>query len=349
MAMFCHAINAQHEHHQNTQHTHDQMDHSMHQSHKHTSSLEAPVSVMGSHMHEKGSWMVSYRYMAMNMEDLLQGSDAISNQEVYGLGYMVTPLKMDMNMHMVGVMYAPTEKLTLMSMINIVENDMDMQMKNMMSGMLMPFATSSSGFGDIKIAGLYSLFNKEKSRLHGQFGISIPTGSIDNKDTTPMSGANEMILPYPMQIGSGTVDSEVGLTYAGLCNSFSWGHQLKGVLRFGENSNDYRLGNQYTLDNWIAVKTFDWMSFSGRIEGAIIDKISGANPDLMPMMVTTANTENSGGTFLNAGLGLNTYVLKGAFKDLQLGAEYELPLYQDVNGVQLKQQEVVTLGLLYSF
>ena len=31
----------------------------------------APISVMGDHMHEMGEWMVSYRYMTMDMNGLL--------------------------------------------------------------------------------------------------------------------------------------------------------------------------------------------------------------------------------------------------------------------------------------
>jgi len=31
----------------------------------------APISVMGDHMHKMGEWMVSYRYMSMEMEGLL--------------------------------------------------------------------------------------------------------------------------------------------------------------------------------------------------------------------------------------------------------------------------------------
>ena len=34
----------------------------------------APISVMGDHMHEMGEWMVSYRYMSMEMEGLIDGS-----------------------------------------------------------------------------------------------------------------------------------------------------------------------------------------------------------------------------------------------------------------------------------
>ena len=41
----------------------------------------APISVMGDHMHAMGEWMVSYRYMTMDMQGLLKGSDSIQPSE----------------------------------------------------------------------------------------------------------------------------------------------------------------------------------------------------------------------------------------------------------------------------
>ena len=38
----------------------------------------APISVMGDHMHAMGEWMVSYRYMTMEMNGLLDGSNDTS-------------------------------------------------------------------------------------------------------------------------------------------------------------------------------------------------------------------------------------------------------------------------------
>ena len=40
----------------------------------------APISVMGDHMHAMGEWMVSYRYMTMDMKGLLKGSRCTVSQ-----------------------------------------------------------------------------------------------------------------------------------------------------------------------------------------------------------------------------------------------------------------------------
>ena len=65
----------------------------------------APISVMGDHMHKMGEWMVSYRYMSMEMEGLLAGSKDISANDAnstFGFPLGMLPKDMKMDMHMFG-------------------------------------------------------------------------------------------------------------------------------------------------------------------------------------------------------------------------------------------------------
>jgi len=303
----------------------------------------APISVMGDHTHGKREIMFSYRYMYMNMEDVNRGSENTSFPDAL-TQYMVTPTRMPMQMHMLGAMYAPSDEVTLMVMANYLTNEMDHITR--MGG---TFTTEASGFGDIKVAALYKIFNTNKQQLHAQIGVSIPTGNIDEQDATPASTPNEVILPYPMQIGSGTFDGEFAVTYLKQWNSWSFGTQASTTIRFGKNDNEYRLGNRYSLNNWAAFTATKWLSFSGRVELGAIDRIEGANPALNPMMVITADTQNSGMTYANAGLGFNLYVFKGSLKNLRLGFEAALPIFQNMNGIQLRNKETLTFGLQYAF
>jgi hypothetical protein len=211
------------------------------------------------------------------------------------------------------------------------------------------FTTEASGLGDIRLSGLYKLLNGNRQTLHGQIGISIPTGSVTEQDVTPASAPNETQLPYPMQLGSGTLDAQLGLTYLGQADLFSWGSQINTTFRFGKNEHDFRFGNNYSLNNWVAYKATSWLSTSLRLEGLISGEIDGADPNLNPMMVITADPQNSGGTFINSGIGVNTYVSEGTLKNLRFGIEISFPLYQDVNGIQLKTNEGLVLGMQYSF
>ncbi len=94
--------------------------------------------------------------------------------------------------------------------------------------------------------------------------MSFPTGSIDKKDDTPM-GSNQQ-LPYPMQLGSGTFDLLPGITYLGQHNDISWGAQVSGVIRLGENDRDYRLGNRFDATAWGAYDWFNWVSTSSSMD-----------------------------------------------------------------------------------
>ena len=61
----------------------------------------APISIMGDHTHNKGEFMLSYQYMPMWMDGLINGSDEIENGEAFDR-YMAVPQDMRMDMHMIG-------------------------------------------------------------------------------------------------------------------------------------------------------------------------------------------------------------------------------------------------------
>lgn len=307
----------------------------------------APISVMADHTHHKGEFMFSYRFMTMDMRQLRQGTKDATVIDVHA-NYMIVPKNMTMNMHMLGAMYAPSDKLTLMVMANYLNNKMTLLMHNHDSHSFDDFSTNSDGLGDITLSGLYSLFNKNRKSLHAEVGVIIPTGSIKAKDTTPMSMGNEIQLPYPMQLGKGAFGSILGLTYLGQCHTFSWGHQLRTQINYLDNNQDYKFGNRYSLNNWIAAQAGENLSVSVRFEALLIGKIDGKSPLLNPMMVSTADTNNSGGSFINSGFGLNYLIKNGSLKGLRFASEISTPLYQDLNGIQLKQNYNLTVGIQYA-
>jgi len=307
----------------------------------------APIGVMGDHTHGQGEFMLSYRYMYMNMEDMRNETDRLSQQTVLD-DYFVTPLRMPMNMHMFGAMYAFSDRLTLMAMVNILDVSMDHVTRT--GGM---FTTSSGGIGDTRISGLLKLMDSRRQIIHLNLGVSIPTGSIDEMDVTPASAPNEAQLPYPMQIGSGTFDFMPGITYLAQGKTLSFGAQALATFRLGENDRSYALGNQLNLTTWGAVKLSRWFSTSLRFIGSMTGEISGADPTFNgPVnmnMVPTVFPENFGGTVISTGLGLNFLIPEGPLKDIRVGAEIALPVYRSLNGPQLETDETITIGLQYAF
>ena len=220
----------------------------------------APIGVMGDHLHKKGEWMVSFRSMEMSMSGNLQGSDNISSDEIattipntfFGMPMMpptlrIVPQEMDVKMQMLGLMYAPSDTITLMLMANYIEKEMTLltYQGGMGTNRLGRFKTKASGIGDTKISALIHGFKDSHQSLHFNLGFSLPTGSIDNDGTalTPMNMRSDVRLPYAMQLGSGTYDFEPGITYKWKHKQLSLGSQYKATLRIGENDENYTLGD----------------------------------------------------------------------------------------------------------
>jgi len=305
----------------------------------------APSSIMGEHLHPQGGFMVSLRYMNMNMNGNREGSDKINDETIYER-FIVAPQDMTMQMYMLGVMYAPSDKLTLMLMQNFVKKDMDLTARMMMGNgmpMLNNFYTSSSGLGDLKLGLLFGIHERERNSFHLNAGFNIPIGEIKNRDATPMM-ANAK-LPYTMQLGTGTLDVTLGGTLKGTCDKFSWGIQQLNTFRTGSNSEDYRFGNFYELHTWAGYAISGTISTSIRLSGSIEGDINGADSELNPLMVTTADPDNYGGELVRGAIGVNVLL---ADNKLLFGGEIGTPLYQNYNGIFMNEDLTVNAGLKYT-
>ncbi len=301
----------------------------------------APLGVMGEHMHHAGGWMLSYRYMRMAMAGNRSGTDGVSTANVLN-NFMVAPTSMTMEMHMFGAMYAPRDFLTLMVMIPYL----DVQM-NHLTRMGARFSTSSTGLGDIKLTGLFRLYEWGRHHLHFNAGFSFPSGSISERGNTP--AAANAILPYPMQLGSGTFDLWPGVTYLGQTDNWSWGGQGIGAIRLGTNRRDYKLGNRLHLTAWGARRWTSWLSSSLRLAGQIWGDITGADSALNPAMVPTADPDRRGGERIDLWVGFNFSLPFRFLKGHRVAIEGGLPLYQNLDGPQLETDWQLVVGWQWAF
>lgn len=305
----------------------------------------APIGVMGDHLHPAGELMLSYRFSHMEMKSNRDGRDSLSRREVFDRGFAATPTEMDMQMHMLGVMFAPTDWLTLMTMVPFVELRMDH-----LTGMGGRFETKSSNIGDIKVTGLIKLWSDDNHSFHFNAGVSLPSGSIEERDTalTPM-GPRRIRLPYPMQTGSGSVDALPGLTYAGHGERFSWGAQAQGTIRTHDNDNDYRMGNRTDLTGWLAYRWRDEISTSLRVAWADWGNYSGSDDRLNPALIPTADPDRRAGERLEVLPGINLNVPLGPLGKHRLAIEVGVPVFQRLDGPQLESDWRVMLGWQKAF
>ena len=325
----------------------------------------SPLGVMGNHIHQAGEVMFSYRYGIMEMNGNLDGSASVSTQDILA-DYMMAPTSMRMEMHMLGAMYAPSDSITLMTMLPLKRMAMSSRPR-----IGEPREAKTSGAGDLKLAGIFPLWaaGDHSRTLKLNAGLSIPTGSIKE---TNMTGGH---MAYPMQLGSGTFDLLPGLTYLEEKDGWSWGAQATSVIRLGENGEGYSLGNRFQATAWYSHKLSDMLSASARIEGAAWGNVDGEDAQMDQMMSPNADPNRRGGERVDILFGLNIFLdtdrwdnwdrwfvdkdngqllraqpkKNSTDKETRLAIEIGFPVHQDLDGPQMESAWRLMAGMQVSF
>jgi hypothetical protein len=309
----------------------------------------APLGVMGDHAHSSGEWMLSYRFMAMRMHDLRNGTQIISTDNVLQY-FAVSPVRMSMQMHIIGAMFAPHSKLTLMAMTSYRDKYMEMQggTHGKSHGHRQHSAEShemeSSGLGDAKLFALIPFIRSQDVVILMNAGLSIPTGSIAAEG---MNG----ILPYPMQLGSGSIELMPGVTFSAIRNNWSFGVQTRAAIPINENSRGYRRAPLTMSMLWSARRLNDWISVSTRALFENWGNIVGEDDALNPKITPTMDPQLQGGARASLLLGSNLIFPDRAGSLLagqRFALELRLPIYQHLDGPQMALNWSVIAGWQYA-
>ncbi len=342
--------------------------HAGHEHHAH--GVHAPAGVMFDHMLPKaGDFMVGYRYMYGSQSgELLHGSDPVGDRAIVANGCganpcFVKPASMTMNMHMLDIMYAPTDWLTLMLMPQFV--DMGMTMDKLSGAPLDSEANNNAGnpsipgagrlnigehithhvqnghetggIGDVGMYALFKLFDNGTHHVHVTAGLSAPTGDVDIqlRRNHQVDGG---FIHYGMQLGSGTWDFKPSLTYTGHIDQFSWGAQANGTVRMeAKNKSGYRLGDMFQATAWGSYNLTNWLSASVRgvytLQGGLNGKFNGLINQFGPMDYPA----NHGGKYWDVGFGLSAVVPSGDLAGNRVSVEWLQPVEDNVNGYQLER------------
>lgn len=307
----------------------------------------APIGVMGEHQHKAGEMMLGYRFMTMNMQGLQSGTNVVETADVLK-DFMMAPTTMNMKMHMFGAMFAPHDKITFMGMTNYQQRSMEMEGAHIHTtghhnhpvGM---HEMSSAGIGDVKLDSLLTLWKGHNVTFLGNVGISFPTGSITQQTE------DGTVLPYRMQLGSGSFEARPSITVSGTYGNWSYGGQLRGVFPLNTNANDYRHGNTLTATTWGARRVNNWISLSTRLLFSHQGNITGKHPDLDINRSPSHRPDFQGFNRLDVAISSNLIVPKGTLAGQRLAIEVMVPVYQNLTGTQLKNRWKLVLGWQYAF
>ena len=305
------------------------------------------------HGHGAGGWMLDYSYMRMTMDGMQDGTRSLSTAQVVNWsassGYMMVPKNMTMDMHMLMAMYGFTDKLMLMAMGNYLVNVMQME-----NGGCPQDTMESSGLGDTQLGLMYQATGK----ISVSGGLSLPTGSIDQKDSMDMRvGAtcpsSTQKLTYDMQLGSGTYDLSPRVQYKDRQGRLGWGIDGSYLYRLGENANHYTLGDRFDLSfngSWVV---YPVLTGTGRLAYSQWGAIRGQDPDIEATMdmgmggvmgaSPGADPKNYGGTRLDFLIGVDAVFAPGHALSVELG----VPLMQDLHGPQMTTTSLFSLRYQY--
>ena len=323
-----------------------------------------PMNIPGGGIPETFEYRIKVSPMLMHMEGMRDGTTSVDPASLLGMPamgyYMAVPTEMDMRMLNVAVGYSFSDTFFAGVMFMYKDNRMPMRFNAMMASLTgQPgFTMRSSGPGDTMLMAKYRLFADDPliptSQASLFFGLSLPTGSIDERNTThPVAARRGELLPYGMQLGSGTVDPTVGILYQGSRSPWWWGANAMYTARLYDNRRDWRLGDEARLDLY-AMYQFSphWLAqfqinghWQDRISGLMDESASGASGRAVPGDPTSPFTtplwdpDHYGGTRVFATLGLQWQPAPLHVIDLQLG----LPLYRNLHGPQLETDHRVML------
>lgn len=298
------------------------------------------MSMASRSKHGAGMWMLEYRYMRMNMDGLLDGTDSVAAANAVnsaGVPYEMLPTTMSMDMHMLMAMYGITNDLSAMAMGNYLNNVMSMEMHHGTTAMHNDMETS--GIGDTQLAVSYAISNP----LTVTLGVSIPTGSNDEQ-VVMMPGDPKIRAGYGMQLGSGTFDLMPSVTWNRTSSNFQWGGQGSYVYHLGSH-NGYTLGDKVEASAWTKYQLNPGVWASARLALSFWDKIDGSDPKMDATMSPEMDANAQGGTRADALIGISG----GKPMGLTLGLEFGIPVYQNLNGPQMKTTLIATGSLQWMY
>ena len=197
------------------------------------------------------------------------------------------------------------------------------------------YTSDGTGIGDVRIIARYYGFPDHKN-FGIQFGLKLPTG---NNSQTSSGGTVQPVDPG-LQLGTGTTDVIVGAYYFdNLSQDWSYFVQTQFQSALTEaayfDNASYRPGDSVNVTAGIGYHGFESFTPTLQINARDVQTDSG----------TAADTFSTGGTLV--------YVTPGVVipvtPQFAIHSDVQVPVYQNLNGIQLAPTYIFSIGARYSF
>ncbi|GAX62701.1 hypothetical protein SCALIN_C38_0064 [Candidatus Scalindua japonica] len=296
-----------------------------------------PLNIPGGGTPEPHEFRIKVNLSYGRMVGMRRGTSNRSTKDTLRQ-YMMTPRKMDMYMSNVSVGYAFSDRFFAGIMGMYVNKDMEMVRRDGRRSSMY-----SQGAGDTMLMTKTLLYADDylipTNQVSLLLGVSLPTGSIDQDE-------RGQILPYSMQLGSGTFDPFIGVLYEGSHAPFWWGVNVNYLARAYQNYKSYNLGDEYRADLYAMYQARHNLVGELQIKGKYAGDIEGeareieqdgnghmrGNPK-MPFMSNLFDPDNYGGSTIDLTAGVQWQ----PFHNHILNAQFSIPLFQNLHGTQLER------------
>jgi hypothetical protein len=198
------------------------------------------------------------------------------------------------------------------------------------------YESHTRNLGDIKIIGRYQGFTPQ-CNFGMLYGIKLPTGSFTETGTSsdPAALGDSAPIDRGLQPGTGTTDAIVGLYYSNAL-SLDWDYFAQALYQKALNSRDqYKPGDGLNLNLGLRYAGFSSFAPQVQLNYRNVQHDVGANADQI----------STGGTLIYLSPGVTAPI--GA--QVSMYGFVQVPVYQDVNGVQLAPRYTASVGVRYSF
>jgi len=192
-----------------------------------------------------------------------------------------------------------------------------------------------SDLGDVRLTARYQQVLETPSALTLSYvgligGLKLPTGKTD------VANGEGAVAERSLQPGTGTTDAIAGAYFRQALGSWdaSWFAQVFADLPLNSHDN-YKPGNQVLADVGARWEATDRLGLLMQLNAAWKGRDSGSE----------AEPEDSGGRYVFISPGLTFAVTP----QVSMYAFVQLPLYQNVNGVQLVAKVAYALGVSAQF
>lgn len=301
-------------------------------------------------------WLLGYTYQIANFEDYSIGTDSVDARALLWSPadgprgqneYLAVTPKITQEVHALNLSYSLSPLTVITGQLPWVQQDTD-------HIAVIPgwpeFTVHSEALGDASLSVSHQLKHSNSSAWNIHAGISLPTGSIDERALTP--AGPDTVLPYTMQTGSGTWDFTGGVSYIREREQFHWGIDGHVTIRTGRNSREYRLGNKGWVNLWSVLTVWESLrpgvqlslNSSGAITGR--DPVLPSADPLGRYPTAVLNPENYGGNQIDAVLFVR---YQPGTSRWYLDARYAEPIYLDLNGPQVAVKSSIGFSIGYSF